>query len=93
VDRLSIGFDTRSFWLASRRDAFYNAAGQPVARVLEGARSRHVGQEVDVSGSIKLTNHFFLEAAFAYLFAGDFLKQATPGENTSYAYGMFTYRF
>jgi hypothetical protein len=93
VQPLSINFDTRSFWLASRRDAFYNAAGQPVARIVEGARSRHVGQEVDVSGSVKLSGHLFLEAAYAYLFAGDFLKQATPGKNTSYTYGMFTYRF
>ncbi|MBI3950728.1 MAG: alginate export family protein, partial [Acidobacteria bacterium] len=93
VQRIGLGFDTHSFWLASRRDAFYNATGQPVARVLEGARSRHVGREVDVSGSIKLTNHFFFEAALGYLFAGDFLKQATPGENSSYAYAMFSYRF
>jgi len=93
VDRLGIGFDTRSFWLASRRDAFYGLLGQPVARVVEGARSRHVGREVDISSSIKLTNNFFLEAALGYLFAGAFLKQATPGENASFAYAMFTYRF
>lgn len=93
VERASVGFDLRWFWLASRRDAFYNAAGLPVARVREGARHRYVGREMDVSTSIKLTNHLYIEAAIGYLFAGDFLKQATPGSDSSYTYGMVSYRF
>lgn len=93
VDRVGLNVDVHSFWLASRRDALYNAPGRPVARILDGAVSRHVGEEIDLYGSIKLTPYFSLGAGAAHVFAGRFLKQATPGENTSFAYAMASYHF
>ncbi len=93
TDRTGIHFDVHSFWLASRRDALYNAPGRPVARIPEGATSRHIGEEIDLYGSIKLTTSLSLGAGVAHLFAGQFLQQATPGENTMFAYAMASYHF
>jgi len=81
------------FWLASRRDALYSAGGFPVARIPLGARSRHVGQELDLDFRVTLTKYMSLWAGYAYLFAGGFLKQATPGASTGFYYAMLTYRF
>jgi hypothetical protein len=91
--RLSAQFDYHSFWLASRRDALYGAGGAPVARVVTGASSRHIGQELDFYGTMKLTNYLTFGAGYAHLFAGEFIKQATPGASTGFSYGMLTYRF
>ena len=91
--RLNVQLDYHSFWLASRRDALYNVGGAPVARIAAGAPSRHVGQELDFYSTMKLTSYLTLEAGYAHLFAGGFLKQATPGASTGFYYGMLTYRF
>jgi hypothetical protein len=92
-ERVSAQFDYHSFWLASRRDALYSAAGVAVARVAAGARSRHVGQELDVDVRVTLTRSLSLWVGYAHLFAGGFLKQATPGAGTGFYYSMLTYRF
>lgn len=91
--RVSGQFDYHSFWLASRRDALYAAGGAPVARVPTGARSRHVGQEVDLDFRVTLAKYLFLWGGYAHLFAGNFLKEATPGANTGFYYAMLNYRF
>jgi len=93
VEPIVIRFDTHSFWLANRRDALYNAAGLAVARLREGAARRHVGEELDLYGSIKLTDHFSVGAGWAYLVAGDFLDQATTGQNSGFFYALLNYRF
>lgn len=92
-DRITARGDYHSFWLASRRDALYAAGGAPVARIPAGARSRHVGQEIDLDFRVTLSRSFSLWAGYAYLFAGDFLRQATPGANTAFYYTMLIYRF
>lgn len=91
--RVTTQSDYHSFWLAARRDALYSAAGVAVARVAEGARSRHVGQEVDVDFRITLTRSLSLWTGYARFFPGDFLTQASPGAPTSFFYSMLTYRF
>jgi len=93
VERIDMSVDVHSFWLASRRDALYDASGQPVARILEGITSQHVGQEIDVYGSIRLASFFSLGAGWAHLFADNLLKQVTAGQNTSFGYIAFTYHF
>jgi hypothetical protein len=90
---INVTADYHSFWLAERRDAFYNAAGLPVARVATGAAGSHIGQELDFFGLATVAKRYRLGAGFAYMFAGDFLKEATPGRNTSWSYLMFGYRF
>jgi hypothetical protein len=82
-----------SWWLVERTDALYAASGAPIARVIGGATSRHVGHELDVQVTRALTPQLQLAAGYAHIFTGDFLKQATPGASYSHPYVMATYVF
>jgi Alginate export len=82
-----------SWWLADTHDALYSASGAVVARVPGGAVGGFVGQEVDVQVSHALTPQVQLAAGYAHVFAGEFLKTATPGANYSLPYVMVTYVF
>jgi hypothetical protein len=52
-----------------------------------------VGHEVDVQVSRPVTPHLQLSAGYAHVFAGAFLKEATPGASYSHPYVMVTYVF
>jgi hypothetical protein len=82
-----------SWWLDSRRDALYNAAGAVVARVTGGAANGHVGQEVDVQATYVVSPQLQLSAGYAHIFTGAFLKEATPGASFSAPFVMATYVF
>lgn len=82
-----------SWWLAETRDGIYTAGSAPFARVITGAASRHVGQELDVQVTRALMPQIQLAAGYAHIFTGDFLKQTTPGASCSYPYVMATYVF
>ena len=82
-----------SYWLAEKRDALYAASGAPLARVIAGADSARVGHEIDVQVSRPLFPQLALTAGYAHLFAGPFLKQATPGASYSGPFAMVTYVF
>lgn len=82
-----------SYWLAESRDALYAASGAVVARVAAGAASRKVGQEIDVQVSRPLTPQLALAAGYSHLFAGPFLKEATPGRSYTGPFVMLTYVF
>jgi hypothetical protein len=105
IHHVRVGFDVtpikatpiavsyHSYWLAQARDALYAASGAPLARVLSGAVSLRVGQELDVQVSRPLTPQLALSAGYSHLFAGPFLKQATPGKSYSGPFVMATYVF
>ncbi|MBF8300524.1 MAG: Alginate exp protein [Acidobacteria bacterium] len=82
-----------SWWLAETRDGIYTAVSAPLARVVAGSTSRHVGQEVDVQVTRVLMPQLQLAVGYAHIFTGAFLKQATPGASYSYPYVMATYVF
>jgi hypothetical protein len=82
-----------SFWLAEKRDAMYGVNSASVARVIAGAASRHIGQEIDVQVSRAITPQIQAAAGYAHIFTGAFLKQATPGSSYSHPYVMVTYVF
>lgn len=90
---LPVTADYHSWWLAETRDGVYNAGNASLARLIAGAASRHVGQELDVQVTRGLTPQIQLAAGYAHIFTGDFLKQATPGASYSYPYVMATYVF
>jgi hypothetical protein len=105
IRHIRIGFDMapikatpitvnyHSYWLAQERDALYAASGAPLARVPAGAASTRVGQELDVQVTRALTPQLVLTAGYSHLFAGPFLKQATPGASYSGPFVMATYVF
>jgi len=82
-----------SYWLAERRDALYAASGAVLARVPAGAASTKVGQEIDVQVTRPLSPQLALAAGYSHLFAGPFLKQATPGRSYTGPFVMLTYVF
>jgi len=90
---LPVTANYHSWWLAEKRDGIYTALGAPLARVISGATSRHVGQELDAQVARALMPQLQLAAGYAHIFTGDFLKQATPGASYSYPYVMATYVF
>jgi hypothetical protein len=90
---LPVTANYHSWWLAETRDGIYTAVGAPLARVITGAASRHVGQEIDAQVTRALMPQLQLAAGYARIFTGDFLEQATPGASYSYPYVMATYVF
>ncbi|HLG54068.1 MAG TPA: alginate export family protein [Vicinamibacterales bacterium] len=88
---LSVNY--HSWWLAERADGLYAASGALLARVVGGAASSHVGQEVDVQISRALTPQIQIAGGYAHIFTGAFLEQATPGASYSHPYVMVTYVF
>jgi hypothetical protein len=86
----AVNFMYNSFWLASRRDALYNSSGKAVARSATGAAGRHIGQETDVFATYRYRRLTF-GAGFGYMFAGQFLKLATPGVAPTYFYVFHSY--
>ena len=88
-----IAVNYHSYWLAEKRDALYAASGAPLARIAAGAASARIGQELDVQVSRPLVAQLALTAGYAHLFAGPFLKQATPGASYSGPFAMVTYVF
>jgi Alginate export len=88
-----IAVNYHAYWLAERRDALYAASGAALARVPAGAASSRVGQELDVQVSRLLFPQLAMTAGYAHLFAGPFLKQATPGASYSGPFVMLTYVF
>lgn len=82
-----------SYWLAESRDALYAASGAVLARVPGGAASTKVGQEIDVQVARPLSPQLALTAGYSHLFAGPFLKQATPGRSYTGPFVMLTYVF
>jgi hypothetical protein len=84
-----------SFWLASASDALYNAGGGVLARIAgltadAGALNRHVGQELDVQATYTPSVRVQVTGGYAHLFAGPFLKAATPGKSYNAPYVMVT---
>jgi hypothetical protein len=88
--RLALAGGYHSFWLASSRDALYNAGGAVVARIPGGTADRHVGQELDVQATFTPSPRIQLHGGYSHLFTGAFLKAATPGESYSGPYIMVT---
>jgi hypothetical protein len=92
IGKAGLNFMYNNSWLASPRDALYNGAGRPIVWVADGSAGRHIGQELDVFATFPLQN-FTFGAGFAHFFAGEFIKNATPGTNPRYLYIFQTYAF
>jgi hypothetical protein len=88
---VAVSTSYHSFWLSNTRDALYNAGGVAVARVVGGAASGHVGQEIDAQVSWTVSPILSIAGGYSHLVPGAFLKQATPGASYSSPYVMATY--
>jgi hypothetical protein len=82
-----------AWWLASRTDALYNAAGNVIVKVANGSAGKFVGQEADIQMTYALYPQLSLAGGYANVFPGTFLKNATPGKAYRFSYAMATYSF
>jgi hypothetical protein len=82
-----------NYWLASATDGLYNAAGAVLARSTKGTAGTHVGQELDGQVTYTMSKQVQIGGGFAHLFAGEFLKNTTPGKSYNFPYVMFGYAF
>ena len=89
---VALNFMYDNWWLASPTDALYNGSGTAIVRSSKGIAGRHVGQEADFFATYQASGWVF-GAGFAHLFAGEFLRQTTPGVNTRYLYLFQSYTF
>jgi hypothetical protein len=93
IKAMPITTNYHSWWLAETRDGIYTSGSAPLARIITGAGSRHVGQEIDIQVARPITPQIQLAGGYAHIFTGAFLQQATPGASYSHPYLMLTYVF
>ena len=55
--------------------------------------ARYVGHQAEAMLEWRWDRHFTFTADFAHFFAGDFLKQTTPGKDVDYFSAWATFRF
>jgi hypothetical protein len=79
-------------WLAHPRDAVYNSQGRAVARSPLGVAGTHIGQEIDLYFAYKKSG-WTMGAGIGHLFAGEFIRKATPGISPQLAYVFQSYSF
>jgi hypothetical protein len=91
--KLKVSFGYLSHWLAQDSDALYAANGSAVFRIPRGAASRHIGQEFDFVFFYTLSKQYVFGLGHAHLWAGKFLREASPGANFSYPYAFVAYNF
>jgi hypothetical protein len=80
-------------WLATTHDALYASNGAVSIAADPAAHSRHVGQELDLTGECQWHTGITTGFGYARLFAGRLLKTVSPGKDYSYPYIYVTYRF
>jgi hypothetical protein len=90
---VTAGAEFHSFYLDSPRDALYNAAGVPIRRDPTGLSGISVGNEIDLILNFHLTKHQDIFCTYSHLFAGSFLKNTGNGDDASYVYMQYSYRW
>jgi hypothetical protein len=82
-----------NLWLATKNDAVYASSGAAAVAADPRATSTHLGTEVDLIATFKQNSHITYGFGCAHLFAGAFLKEATPGKGYNYPFAYVTYGF
>jgi hypothetical protein len=80
------------YWLVTANDNFYASSGAIAVPAHPGA-SRHIGNELDLAFEYSLNSGLNFGFGYARLFAGQFLKTTTGGNDYSYPYAYFEYNF
>ncbi len=82
-----------SYWLADSHDGLYTAGSGVIARNVAGVDGKFVGQGFDLVSSYTFNSRLSFSGGFGKIFAGTFLKNATPGASYNYPYAMTVYNF
>jgi hypothetical protein len=81
------------YWLANAHDALYTAGSAVIARVPAGTAGRFVGQGFDLVSAYTFNSRLSVSGGFGKIYAGTFLKNATPGGAYNFPYLMTVYNF
>jgi len=71
-------FQYHHFWLANKKDALYNAAGQPSRRDPTGQAGKDVGDEIDLRFNVPVSRHQDIFFGYSKLFAGEYIARSFP---------------
>jgi len=87
---LTVNWDC--FWRESTHDGIY---GPAVNLIQTGKTSdaRYVGNQAEAMLEWHLDRHLTFTADYAHFFAGDFLRETTPGKDVDYFSAWVTFRF
>jgi hypothetical protein len=92
LKNLMLTLDWDCFWRENTHDGIY---GPAVNLIQSGKASdaRYVGHQAEALLEWRIDRHFTVAADYAHFFAGDFLKETTPGKDVDYFSTWVTFRF
>jgi len=89
---VTLTLDWDWFWRESTHDGIYGPAVNLIQSGLT-SNARYVGNQAEMMVEWRLDRHVTITADYAHFFAGDFLKQTTPGKDVDYFSAWMTFRF
>jgi len=89
---VSISTDLVAQWRESLKDGVYAVPGFLLVPA-GSSRARFVGYRPGVEVRWQIDRHVYLQADYGVFFAGEFLKQASPGRNINYIACWAGYKF
>ena len=90
---VQVNVDYHWLWLASARDALYDVAGRATVRPRAGNMARSIGTELDATLMWTVNKQWKAGGGVGHLFAGEFLKQNSPGSGQTFPYVFAQYSF
>jgi hypothetical protein len=88
----SVATSALFIWRDSLNDGLYSIGGG-LLRSGQPSMARYVGAQPELEAKYTFNRHLDLKAIFVYFRAGKFLKEASPGRDTTYLGSMLTFRF
>ncbi len=82
-----------NLWLATTHDAMYASSGAISIPADPAAKSRHLGQEIDLMVEHDVSHALHAGFGYARFFTGEFLRTATQGKDFNYPFVYLTYSF
>jgi hypothetical protein len=89
---VSVSADLVAQWRESLTDGVYAVPGFLIVPT-NGSRARFVGYRPGVEVRWQIDRHAWIQADYGVFFAGEFLKQASPGRNINYTEFWVGYKF
>ena len=89
---VALTFNPAFFWRESASDALYSIGN---AVIVPGSKSnaRYIGSQTSAQLQWRMTRNFTWFTEYGHFFAGDYLKQSTPGKSINYWTGWLDIRF
>jgi hypothetical protein len=94
VEKLLLKGDFHIFWLKTVRDAWYNAGGGVIRRLVPDLDAdASIGREIDITARYTHNRHFNVMAGFSYFLTGSFVEATGSSDNPSWFYLMTSFPF